>query len=207
MAEQSNPPDEAPETEGAAPDQAAAATEGEQPTAPPARRPAGEEGATAAALNDRGQAVAQVLQRVAAPHVVASGGRDDLPWVEVEPEHLVDVARRFKEHRDLRMDMLHCLLAVDYKDHIQVVCILLSLALNRKAILKVNLPLAGEADQPRLPSLTSVWEAAGWYERETHDLFGVVFEGNPDMTPLLLYEGFEGFPGRKSFPFHEYEEY
>ena len=151
--------------------------------------------------------MAKVLQRVAAPHVVASGGRDDLPWVETKPEHLVDVARRFKEHRDLRMEMLHCLFAVDYEDHIEIVCILLSLASNRKAMLKVNLPLAGEADQPRLPSLTPVWEAAGWYERETHDLFGVVFEGNPDMTPLLLYEGFEGFPGRKSFPFHEYEEY
>ena len=46
-----------------------------------------------------------------------------------------------------------------------------------------------------------------WFEREGHDLFGVVFQGHPNLAPLLLYEGFEGYPGRKSFPFHEYSEY
>ena len=55
-------------------------------------------------------------------------------------------------------------------------------------------------DAPSVPSIVSVWRGAGWYEREAHDLFGVAFEGHPDLSPLLLYEGFEGFPGRKSFP-------
>ena len=56
-------------------------------------------------------------------------------------------------------------------------------------------------------SLSGIWRAADWYEREAHDLFGVDFRGHPDLSPLLLYEGFEGFPGRKEFPFHEYDEY
>ena len=45
------------------------------------------------------------------------------------------------------------------------------------------------------------------YTNTLTDLFGVEFEGNPDLSPLLLYDGFKGFPGRKDFPFHEYEEY
>jgi len=99
--------------------------------------------------------------------------------------------------------MLHCLLAVDYREHIQVVYILFSLSLGHKSMLKVNV----DESHPQVPSLVGLWEAAGWYEREAHDLFGVEFEGNPNLTPLLLYEGFEGFPGRRSFPFHEYKEY
>ena len=63
------------------------------------------------------------------------------------------------------------------------------------------------AENPVADSVTGLWVAAGWYERETHDLFGVVFEGNPDLSPLLLYEGFEGYPGLKSFPLHDYEEW
>ena len=58
-----------------------------------------------------------------------------------------------------------------------------------------------------IATVTDLWEAASWYERETHDLFGVEFAGNPDLSPLLLYEGFEGHPGLKSFPLHDYEEW
>ena len=162
-----------------------------------------EEPAPADALNERGRAVALVLQQVASPYIVQSGGRDDIPWVELQPEHLVTVAQRCKEDSQLQMEMLHCLLGVDYTTSIQVVYILFSLALNQKAMLKVSL----DAENPKVASVTSLWEAASWYERETHDLFGVEFDGNPNLKPLLLYEGFEGFPGRKSFPFHEYKEY
>ena len=51
-----------------------------------------------------------------------------------------------------------------------------------------------------------LWEAAGWYEREAHDLFGVVFDGNDDLAPLLLYDEFEGHPMRKDFPTTGYVE-
>jgi NADH-quinone oxidoreductase subunit C len=193
MTEQTNPPGDTPQQE--------------QPTAeraaPPPRRPPHEEEAPPEVLDPRGEAVAKLLHQVASPHMVASGGRDETPWIEVRPEQLVEVASHCQESPELQMEMLHCMLAVDYMDHLQMVYILASLSKGHKAMLKVRLDI----EHPRVPSLTSLWEAAGWYERETHDLFGVEFEGNPDLSPLLLYEGFEGFPGRKSFPFHEYEEY
>jgi NADH-quinone oxidoreductase subunit C len=210
MEQQSDPSAEIPAQD---PDQSQVS--GEQPTAEakaqtparPAQRPAREDSASKSALNDRGQAVDQALQRVAAPHVLNAGGRDEIPWIEVSPERLVDVARLCKEHQDLRMEMLHCLLAVDYQEYIELVYILFSLAMNHKAMIKVNLPFTDDGPNPQVDSVVSLWEAAGWYEREAHDLFGVEFPGNPNMEPLLLYEGFEGFPGRKSFPFHKYKEY
>jgi NADH-quinone oxidoreductase subunit C len=62
-------------------------------------------------------------------------------------------------------------------------------------------------DAPVAPTVTAVWPGADWFEREAHDLFGVEFEGHPDLKPLLLWEGFEGYPGRKSYPFNEYTEW
>ena len=95
------------------------------------------------------------------------------------------------------------MLAVDYETRIELNYILMSLGERHKFILKVDLdPAAAEVQ-----TVTDLWEAAGWYERETHDLFGVTFAGNEDLEPLLLFEGFEGHPGLKSFPFHDYEDW
>ena len=154
-------------------------------------------------LDQRGEQTAEQLKRVVSPYVLDSGGRDDLPWVRVTAENLAEAARRCRDDAWLGMDLLHCLLAVDYVEHLELVYVLFSVAGDHKAMLKVHLP----AVEPTVDSVTHLWEAAGWYERETHDLFGVEFAGNPDLSPLLLYEGFEGHPGLKSFPLHEYEEW
>jgi NADH-quinone oxidoreductase subunit C len=55
-------------------------------------------------------------------------------------------------------------------------------------------------EHPVLPSATGIFRGAGWSERETHEMFGVVFAGHPRLAPLLLPEGFEGHPLRKDFP-------
>ncbi len=154
-------------------------------------------------LDTRGEETAARLKRVIATYVVDSGGRDDIPWVRVAAENLVESARRCRDDSHLAMDLLHCLLAVDYVEHIELDYVLFSLAGDRKAILKVDLP----PGKPTIDTVGGLWEAGNWYERETHDLFGVEFAGNPDLSPLLLYEGFEGHPGLKSYPLHEYDEF
>ena len=70
-------------------------------------------------------------------------------------------------------------------------------------VIKINVP----PEKALVPTVSSIWKAANWFERESHDLFGVVFEGHPNLSPLLLYDEFEGHPGLKSFPFHEYDEW
>ena len=99
--------------------------------------------------------------------------------------------------------LLLCSTCVDYEEYLQMVYFLLSMSHEQTLVVKADLPY----DNPRLPSVCSVWEAADWYEREVHDLFGVEFEGHPDLAPLLLYEEFEGFPGRKEFPLYDYQEF
>ena len=131
------------------------------------------------------------------------GALNDLPQVSVPAESIVAVCRRAKDDPELDFKMLLCMSCVDYQEYFQMVYFLHSLEREQTLVVKVDVSY----EEPSLPSLTSVWQAAEWYEREAHDLFGIAFEGHPDLSPLLLYEGFEGYPGRKEFPFYEYQEF
>lgn len=83
-----------------------------------------------------------------------------------------------------------------------VVYHLLSVAHNLRLRLKVYL---GD-DPPRLPSVVEVWPSANWYEREAFDLFGILFDGHPDLRRILTDYGFIGHPFRKDFPLEGYVE-
>jgi NADH-quinone oxidoreductase subunit C len=78
-----------------------------------------------------------------------------------------------------------------------VVLHLLSISLNHRVRLKV---FASDDDFPVLDSVTDVWNAANWFEREAYDLFGIVFEGHNDLRRILTDYGFIGHPFRKDFP-------
>ena len=145
----------------------------------------------------------QLLKDVLQNFQPEMGASLDIPAVTVKPEHIVDVCRIVKEHPSLSFKLLLCLAGVDYKEYFQIVYVLLSLEHEHKLVIKTNVPY----DDPHLPSVTSVWRGADWYEREAHDLFGVEFDGHPNLTPLILYEGYEGYPGRKEHPFHDYQEF
>ena len=131
------------------------------------------------------------------------GKLNDLPQVTVPAESIAAVCRRAKDDPELDFKMLLCMSCVDYQEYFQMVYFLHSLEREQTLVVKADVSY----EEPSLPSLTSVWPAAEWYEREAHDLFGIAFEGHPDLSPLLLYEGFEGYPGRKEFPFYEYQEF
>ena len=155
------------------------------------------------ALDERARALQQLVQEVLADYQPQPGAVQDVPEITVSPQSIADVCRAAKDHPGLSFNLLLCLAGVDYSEHFQVVYVLLSLEHEQKLIIKANL----SHDEPHLPTVTSVWRGADWYEREAHDLFGIVFDGHPGLRPLILYEGFEGYPGRKDHPFHEYQEY
>ena len=163
----------------------------------------GEETTPELALSQKGQALATLMAKALEQFHPEVGGLGDDPVITIQPRDIEEVGRICKEDLDLDFKLLHCLTVVDYQDSFQVVYHLYSLGKGQKAVLKANVSY----DDPRIPSLVDVWRGADWYEREGHDLFGVVFEGHPNLTPLILYDGFEGYPGRKSFPFHEYQEW
>ena len=115
----------------------------------------------------------------------------------VEPKDLAAVCRCLKEHERFSLDYLANLTAVDRPpDTMDVVYHLYSMAHKHGPVaLKVKLP----RQQPVVASVTPVWRGAEFQEREVYDLFGVRFEGHPDLRRILMWEGFEGHPMRKDY--------
>jgi NADH:ubiquinone oxidoreductase 27 kD subunit len=114
--------------------------------------------------------------------------------VDVAPELWTDVAAFARD--ELGMAFFDWLTGVDDPpERIAVVAHVYDLAAHRHLLLRTSVARA----DPRLPTLTGVYRGANWHERETHEMFGVVFDGHPDLSPLLLPDGFEGHPLRKDF--------
>ncbi|MEY4953126.1 MAG: hypothetical protein RL299_1550 [Pseudomonadota bacterium] len=93
---------------------------------------------------------------------------------------------------------------VDYPERaerFEVVYMLLSVTKNHRLLVKVN-----AAEDTPVSSVTTLWPNAGWLEREVFDLYGVIFDGNPDLRRILTDYGFEGHPFRKDFPLTGYVE-
>ena len=160
-----------------------------------------------AALDAKGEALTQLVRGVfgAEPDAHVGGAIDEVT-LTVRPESVVSVCGVCRSDPQLDFDYLRCLSVVDYVEvsgELEVNYHLYSYSLRHKMVVKTRVP----EDMPVVPTVTGVWVGANWHEREGYDLFGVRFEGHPNLVPLLLYEGFDGFPGRKSFPFHEYEEW
>ncbi|MGL4768411.1 MAG: NADH-quinone oxidoreductase subunit C [Formosimonas sp.] len=116
------------------------------------------------------------------------------------------VCRTLHDAADLRFDILVDLAGVDYSEYADgswsgarfaVVVHLLSIEHNYRLRLKV---FAENDDFPVVQSVTSIWAAADWYEREAFDMYGLVFEGHNDLRRLLTDYGFIGHPLRKDFP-------
>jgi NADH-quinone oxidoreductase subunit C len=117
----------------------------------------------------------------------------------VSREKLLEVGRYLRDDDALRFDLLVDVTAVDYLGRIprfEVVYHLYSVPLNHRIRIKVAL----EESDPRLPSLVPIWAGANWLERETWDLYGIVFEGHPNLRRIYLYEEFQGHPLRKDYP-------
>ena len=175
----------------------------EEPVAEELAEEAEPEGPDLSPLGPDDRALLDVMLDALKPYGPQPGTLGDLPQVTVDRQHIADVCRMLKDDDRFSAGMLLCLAAVDFPERLQVVYFLQSLEPERTMVLKTQAPY----DDPVVPSVTSVWRAADWYEREAHDLFGVSFEGHPDLSPLLLYDEFEGYPGRKEFPFYEYREF
>ena len=154
-------------------------------------------------LDKRGEALMALLPGPLAPFQPEVDTALDEVVVTVAVDRLLGACDLLKEDKSLSFDYLRCLSVVDYETHLQVVYHLWSREHRHKLVLKVDT----SPEDSKVPSVTGVWRGADWFEREGHDLFGVDFEGHPDLKVLLLYDGFEGHPGLKSFPFHDYEEW
>jgi NADH-quinone oxidoreductase subunit C len=124
--------------------------------------------------------------------------------VTVKRDSIVQVLMALRDDINCQLHQLIDICGVDYPERaerFEVVYHLLSLRQNHRARIKV----CTDTDSP-VPSVTEVFSAAGWWERETWDLMGVLFSGHPDLRRILTDYGFEGHPLRKDFPLTGYVE-
>ena len=145
----------------------------------------------------------------------------------VSPSHLLTICEALRDEDDFAFSQLIDLCGVDYsaygeinwatnettstgfsrgrnknsvsinnEERFAVVYHLLSIEHNHRLRIRCYLP----EENPKLPTMTKIWSSADWYEREAYDMFGILFEGHPDLRRLLTDYGFIGHPFRKDFP-------
>ena len=126
--------------------------------------------------------------------------------IEVRSQDVTEVMQVLRDHPGLRFEQLIDLCGVDYMGYgtgerggkrFAVVYHLLSVSKNRRLRVRVYLE---DDDFPAVASVTPIWPSAGWFEREAFDLFGILFDGHPDLRRILTDYGFVGHPFRKDFP-------
>jgi NADH-quinone oxidoreductase subunit C len=139
------------------------------------------------------------------------------PYVVVAPGDLVEVCRFLRDEPSLRFEVLNCISGVDYLEtepkklakagfepHLEVVYHVSSFTHRHRFVFKVMLPRWKNdkpGELPEVPSVTGVWPAANWHEREVYDLSGIWFTGHPDLTRILLSEDWVGHPLRKDYEY------
>lgn len=139
------------------------------------------------------------------------------PFVVLDPADLVDVCRFLRDDPRLSFDILNCISGVDYLEidpkkapkagfepHLEVVYHLSSFLHKHRFVFKLVLPRWRDdkpGELPEVPSVTSLWVAADWHEREVYDLTGIWFAGHPDLRRILLSEDWIGYPLRKDYEF------
>ena len=124
--------------------------------------------------------------------------RHDQLYLNIDNEDLIDVTLFIKSNEKTKFRQLIDVTVVDYPENVQrfkIVYLFLSHEFNQRIVLSYNIN-----ENELIPSLTSIYPAANWMEREVFDMYGVKFKDHPDLRRILTDYGFEGHPLRKDFP-------
>ena len=130
--------------------------------------------------------------------IVASEFRGELTIV-VPKDRIVEVCRFLKEDPELNFNLLADVCGIDMNTSEKRFGVIYNL-FSMKNRFRIRLKTFVEEENPKVPSVTSLWGTANWHERETYDMFGIVFEGHPDLRRVYMPEDFEHYPLRKDFP-------
>jgi NADH-quinone oxidoreductase B subunit len=140
-------------------------------------------------------AVTLFRQPDSTPDTVAGLGSEYILDLETGQEQYTDLVRFLKEDRELGIDLLLQVTAVDWQDHFDILVHLLSTRYGHKVFLRCPVP----RECPEIYTISDIFKGAEWHEREVFDLFGIRFTGHPDMRRIFLQDDFPGYPLRKDF--------
>ena len=150
-------------------------------------------------MDDHGSAALRRLLDAHPDAVVSTHANLGDATAVVREFSLVEAMRLLRDDPATQFEMLSDVCAVDYLPRVprfEVVYHLYSVAKNHRLRVKVIC----DGASPSVPSVTALWESANWMEREVWDLYGIRFDGHPDLRRILLYDEFEGHPLRKDYP-------
>jgi NADH-quinone oxidoreductase subunit C len=119
--------------------------------------------------------------------------------LHIAREHLLGVATALRNDASLRFELCSSVSGVDYlgsANRLHSVAHLTSMTYRRR----VRLETAVSVEDPHLPSLTGLYPGADWQERETYDMFGIIYDGHPSLTRILMPDDWDGHPQRKDYP-------
>ena len=152
--------------------------------------------------------VQDLLSRFGESILYQEATKDSIPTLWITKDRILDVLAYLRQEVSQPFRTLYDLTAVDERmrrnrqqlppSDFTVVYTLLSY--ERNADIRLKVPLIGET--PSTPSCVRVYPVANWYEREVFDLFGIRFRNHPEMTRILMPEGWEGHPLRRDYPVH-----
>ena len=126
------------------------------------------------------------------------------PTIELTPSSLLDVCKVLQADETCYFDHLSCITGIDNgveKGTFEIIYHLFSITKKLSIVLKVTLERNEKAS---VPSLASIWGTANWHEREVFDMFGIHFEGHPDLRRILLPANWEGHPLKKDYEAQQY---
>ena len=143
--------------------------------------------------------ITDLVQQRFAEKIIAAFPQDKHPRVHVDAANWRELAEFLYREPSLQFDWLANHSGVDYvaDDKFAVVHDLYSYDLKHTFCVKVFCPRS----DPHVPSVADLWPAADWHEREAFDMFGIVFDGHPDLRRILCADDWEGFPLRKDYVF------
>jgi NADH-quinone oxidoreductase subunit C len=149
------------------------------------------------------QKISEFLRARFADEIIREEDFRDQQSFLIEKDSLLDICRALIDHPEADMKLLCDITCVDWLDHeeqehgrFEVIYNLYSITHHYRLLLKVRV----DGDKPQLPSVIGLWNGANWLEREVWDLFGVFFDGHPDMTKILTPDDLEGHPLRRDYP-------
>ncbi|OOR06359.1 NADH dehydrogenase [Bacillus mycoides] len=125
----------------------------------------------------------------------------DVPTLVAEPSKYYEVMELMRFHEGLAFDYMSELHATDFVTHMEVYVHLFSYGKKQSVAVKVKL----DREAPQVKSVTPLWKGADWPERETYDLLGIVFEGHPNLSRILMPDDWVGYPLRKDYEPYDVE--
>lgn len=125
----------------------------------------------------------------------------DVPTLVAEPSKYYEVMELMRFHEGLAFDYMSELHATDFVTHMEVYVHLFSYGKKQSVAVKVKL----DREAPQVQSVTPLWKGADWPERETYDLLGIVFEGHPNLSRILMPDDWVGYPLRKDYEPYDVE--